>query len=184
MEQTQNMELWDLYTKDREKLGETMERGAKHPEGKYRLVVHIAIFNIRGEMLIQQRQADKFGWPNMWDISASGSVITGETSSMAAERELGEELGISVSFANRRPALTVHFPEGLGDVFLLEEELDISALALQEEEVQAVRWANEDEILQMIEEDTFIPYQANFISLLFYLRNHATLHIKPDPTRE
>ena len=177
------MELWDLYTKDREKLGQTMQRGAPHPKGKYRLVVHIAIFNSHGQMLIQQRQGTKFGWPNMWDISASGSVITGETSSVAAERELGEELGLSVSFADRRPALTVHFPEGLGDVFVLEQDVDIASLILQEEEVQAVRWADEDEILRMIEEDAFIPYQPHFIGLLFYLRNHATLHIKPDPTR-
>ena len=178
------MELWDLYTKDREKLEETMQRGAPHPVGKYRLVVHIAIFNSRGQMLIQQRQADKFGWPNMWDISASGSVITGETTSMAAERELGEELGLSVSFADRRPALTVHFPDGLGDVFVLEQDIDLSTVVLQEEEVQAVRWADEAEILDMIENDTFIPYQPHFIGLLFYLRNHATLHIKPDLTRE
>lgn len=178
------MELWDLYTKDREKLGETMQRGAAHPAGKYRLVVHIAIFNSRGQMLIQQRQADKFGWPSMWDISASGSVITGETTSMAAERELGEELGLSVSFADRRPALTVHFPDGLGDVFVLEQDIDLSTVVLQEEEVQAVRWADEAEILDMIENDTFIPYQPHFIGLLFYLRNHATLHIKPDLTRE
>ena len=178
------MELWDLYTKDREKLGETMQRGAAHPAGKYRLVVHIAIFNSRGQMLIQQRQADKFGWPSMWDISASGSVITGETTSMAAERELGEELGLSISFADRRPVLTVHFPDGLGDVFVLEQDIDLSTVVLQEEEVQAVRWADEAEILDMIENDTFIPYQPHFIGLLFYLRNHATLHIKPDLTRE
>ena len=178
------MELWDLYTKDREKLGETMERGAEHPQGKYRLVVHMALFNSRGQMLIQQRQSTKFGWPNLWDISASGSVISGETTCMAAERELGEELGLSIPFENRRPALTVHFPDGLGDVFVIEQDIDISTLILQEEEVQAVRWADEEEILNMIENDTFIPYQPNFISLLFYLRNHATLHIKPDPTRE
>ena len=178
------MELWDLYSKDREKLGETMERGATHPTGKYRLVVHMAIFNSRGEMFIQQRQSTKFGWPNLWDISASGSVITGETTCMAAEREIGEELGLSISFANRRPALTVHFPDGMGDVFVIEQDVDLSAVTLQEEEVQAVRWASEGEILRMIENDTFIPYQPNFISLLFYLRNHATLHIKPDPPRE
>ena len=178
------MELWDLYTKDREKLEETMQRGAPHPAGKYRLVVHIAIFNSRGQMLIQQRQADKFGWPNMWDISASGSVISGETTSMAAERELFEELGLSVSFSDCRPALTIHFPDGFGDVFLLEQDLDPEKLVLQEVEVQAVRWADEEEILDMIENDRFIPYQSHFIGLLFYLRNHATLHIKPDLTRE
>ena len=178
------MELWDLYTKDREKLGETMERGAVHPKGKYRLVVHMAIFNTQGKMLIQQRQSTKFGWPNLWDISASGSVISGETTCMAAEREIGEELGLFIPFANRRPALTVHFPDGMGDVYIIEQDIDLSTVTMQEEEVQAVRWASEEEILCMIENDTFIPYQPNFINLLFYLRNHATLHIKPDPTRE
>ena len=78
----------------------------------------------------------------------------------------------------------MHFPDGLGDVFVIEEDIDIADVTLQEEEVQAVRWATENEILSMIDNDTFIPYQPNFISLLFYLRNHATLHIKPDPTRE
>ena len=178
------MEFWDLYTKDRQKTGKTMERGAKHPNGFYRLVVHIVIFNSRGQMLIQQRQADKFGWPSMWDVTASGSAITGETSSDAAEREIREELGLSISFAELRPSLTTYWPEGFGDVYLIERDLDIDALTLQKEEVQAVRWADEEEILRMIEEDTFIPYQPHFIGLLFYLRNHATLHIKPDVTRE
>ena len=72
----------------------------------------------------------------------------------------------------------------MGDVFLVEQDVNLGDLILQKEEVQAVRWADEEEILQMIEEDSFIPYQAHFIGLLFYLRNHATLHVKPDLTRE
>lgn len=39
------MELWDLYTKDRIKTNQTMIRGDKQPEGVYRLVVHVCIFN-------------------------------------------------------------------------------------------------------------------------------------------
>ena len=31
-------ELWDLYTEDREKSGETLVRGQEIPEGRYHLV--------------------------------------------------------------------------------------------------------------------------------------------------
>ena len=81
------MELWDLYTEDRQPTGLTMVRGSEHPEGYYRLVVHVCIFNSRGQMLIQQRQPFKDGWPNMWDVSVGGSVVAGESSREAAERE-------------------------------------------------------------------------------------------------
>ena len=46
------MELFDLYTADRVKTGRTMVRGGQTPEGFYRLVVHICIFNPEGKMLI------------------------------------------------------------------------------------------------------------------------------------
>ena len=178
------MDLWDLYTKDRERTGQTMERGAKHPDGFYRLAVHICIFNNRGEMLIQQRQLNKFGWPGLWDMTASGSAIAGETSGDAAERELREELGFSLPFADLRPALTIHWPEGFGDIYLLERDVDINTLTLQTEEVRAVKWANKSEIEEMISRGEFIPYCKDFIGLLFYLRNKSTLHTAPDLTRE
>lgn len=178
------MELWDLYTKDRERTGKTMVRGAKHPAGFYRLVVHVCVFNSRGEMLIQRRQLTKFGWPGLWDVTASGSVIAGETSSAAAEREVREELGVTIPFANLRPALTIHFPEGFGDVYLIERDLDIDALTLQAEEVMGAKWASESEIMEMLSRGEFIPYVKDFVGLLFYLRNHATLHTAPDLTRE
>lgn len=178
------MELWDLYTKDRVKTGKTMVRGEKQPQGVYRLAVHICIFNSRGQMLIQQRQLTKFGWPGLWDVTASGSVIAGETSGEGAEREMREEQGLEVDFSNIRPALTIHFPEGFGDVYLLERDVDIESLTLQTEEVLAVRWAEETEIVEMMERGEFIPYCKDFVGVLFYLRNKSTLHTSPDLTRE
>ena len=82
------MELWDLYTENREKTGKTMVRGEKQPNGYYRLIVHICIFNDECKMLIQQRQPFKDGWSGMWDLTVGGSVIAGETTQMAAQREL------------------------------------------------------------------------------------------------
>ena len=48
------MEIWDIYNKDREKQAGNFERSDKLlPEGQYHLVVHLCIFNNKGEMLIQ-----------------------------------------------------------------------------------------------------------------------------------
>ena len=102
------MEIWDLYTKDRIKTEETMVRGEKITKGFYRLVVHVCIFNSRGEMLIQQRQPFKSSWSNMWDITVGGSAISGDTSQSAAERKVYEEIGFKLSLDGIRPALTIN----------------------------------------------------------------------------
>lgn len=177
------MELWDLYDRDRQLLGRTMARGEKQPEGTCHLVVHICLFNSRGEMLIQQRQSFKSGWSNFWDLTVGGSAVAGESSRTAAEREVREELGLSLSLKGVRPALTVHFDQGFDDVYVLEREVDPAGLTLQSEEVQAVRWASLPEIMEMVRAGAFIPYHESLLELLFFLRNHGGVHTAPDPTR-
>ena len=172
------MELWDLYTKDRFPTGKTMVRGEKMPQGVYRIVVHICIFNEKGEMLIQQRQPFKKGFPDMWDVSVGGSAIAGETSAEAAEREAREELGIELSLAAVMPRMTVNFSEGFDDIYVIEKNVDISTLTLQYEEVQAVKWAKCEEILAMIDSGTFIPVGKKLIELLFALREYSGIFEK------
>ena len=177
------MERWDLYTKDRVKTHRQIARGMRQPEGTYRLVAHVCVFNSRGEMLIQQRQPFKSGWSNLWDISAGGSVVAGETSAQAAQRELDEELGLLAPLEDKRPRLTVNFRGGFDDIFILQEDVELSALKLQEEEVQAVRWATLEEILAMIEEGIFIPYSPDFIRVMFFLKDQEGMHTRSDFTR-
>lgn len=172
------MEIWDLYTKDRIKTHETMVRGTQITKGFYRLVVHVCIFNSQGEMLIQQRQPFKSGWSNMWDITVGGSAISGDTSQSAAEREVYEEIGYKLSLDGIRPTLTINFDEGFDDMYLIQQDLDISKLKLQDEEVKDVRWASKEEILIMIDKETFIPYHGSLIELLFFMRNKKGTHIR------
>lgn len=108
------MELWDVYDRDRKKTGKVMERGTPSEDEAYHLVVHVCLFNSKDEMLIQQRQPFKAGWPNMWDVTVGGSAITGDSSQNAAERELFEEIGYTIDLSNMRPHLTVeqHFDVG------------------------------------------------------------------------
>lgn len=166
------MELWDLYDHQRKPLGRTMVRGEAMPDRTYRLVVHICIFNTAGQLLIQQRQSFKDGWPNMWDVTVGGSIIAGESSQQGAHRELLEELGLDVDFENTVPAFISTFSQGFDDIYILHMDPDLSSLKLQEEEVQAARWAGKDEILAMIDAGTFIPYGKGFIEYLFYRSRH------------
>lgn len=161
------MELFDVYDKDRNKTGITMARGEVLPEGCYRLVVHICIFNSKGEMLIQQRQPFKAGWPNKWDITVGGAAQAGESSNKAAERETLEEIGFKVNLENERPYLTVNFKDGFDDIYILKADVDIKRLKLQEEEVQNVAWASKEKIFSMMEDKVFIPYHKGVIEILF-----------------
>lgn len=164
------MEIWDLYDKDRCLTGETIERGRSIPAGRYHIVVHVVVFDAQGRMLIQQRQPFKEGWPNLWDITAGGSALTGESSTQAARRELWEEVGLDVDLTGVPPMLTIFYGECFDDVYVVTREVDPASLTLQYEEVQAVRWATEAEVFAMLEEGVFIPYHRGYLELLFRLR--------------
>ena len=176
------MELFDLYTAEREKTGRTMVRGEPVPEGFYRMVVHVCIFDPEGRMLIQQRQPFKEGWSNLWDVTVGGSAISGDNSRTAAERETREELGLAIDLSQERPSLTIHWEHGFDDFYILTQPVDLESLNLQYEEVQAVRWASKEEILHMIDTGEVIPYEKGLIELLFFRRNHRTIQTKKDTT--
>lgn len=58
-------------------------------------VVHVLVFNGRGELLLQKRSMQKDVAPGRWDTSVGGHVEPGETLREAARRELLEELGVT-----------------------------------------------------------------------------------------
>lgn len=176
------MEIWDLYDINRMKVQQTMRRGDPVPSGLYRMTVHLCLFGSDGRMLIQRRQPFKSGWSGMWDVTVGGSVVSGETSREAMERETLEEIGLDMSFEGIRPSMTLNFTDGFGDIYTVVKDVDINTLKLQESEVAEVKWATLDEILLMMDKDEFIPYNSAFIKFLFFMRDHDHVHIRPDKT--
>lgn len=166
------MEIWELLDYKREKNGIFSERDGEIPDGMKHLVVHVCIFNSQSEMLIQKRQPFKRGWSNLWDLTAGGSAIRGDTSQSCAERELEEELGIRMSFEGICPHMTLSADRVFDDIYIVQFDVDIDSLKLQKEEVQAVRWASREEVHTLIEEGKFIPYHKALIDLLFYFKDH------------
>ena len=58
-------------------------------------VVHLHVFNTRGELYLQKRSAGKDIQPGKWDTSVGGHVCPGESHPDALMREATEELGLS-----------------------------------------------------------------------------------------
>lgn len=164
------MEWIDLYDEHRTPLGRQINRSAATPPGTYRLVVHVALFNSAGELLIQRRSPEKQLCPGLWDLTAAGGVMAGESSRQAAERETAEELGYALDLGGQRAALTVNFDEGFDDFFVAIHEVELSAMRLQTEEVAEVRWVSLDQAETLRERGEFIAYPPGFLSLLWGLR--------------
>ncbi|WP_239257219.1 NUDIX hydrolase [Listeria ilorinensis] len=158
-------EYWDIYDENRQLTGRKHRRGDVLQTGEYHLVVHICMFNRKGELLIQKRHSSKRSWSGMWDLSAAGAALAGETSREAAEREVEEELGITIELAHKRPVLTFQFEQGFDDFWLIDNESDCSQLTLQKKEVQAVKWVTKQQIMTLIKQGEMIPY--SFINQLF-----------------
>jgi len=108
----------------------------------------------------------------MWDVTVGGCALSGETSVEAAERETLEEIGCKIDLSGERPFFTINFEVGFDDQYLVEREIDIKELTLQYEEVQRVKWASKDEILQLVKEGKFINYW--FTELLFDIRKQRS----------
>lgn len=58
-------------------------------------VVHLHVFNSKGELYLQKRPEWKDIQPGRWDTAVGGHVDLGESVVMALNREVQEELGIT-----------------------------------------------------------------------------------------
>jgi len=165
------MEYWDVYDVNREKTGRIVERHSDDwlKENEYHLGIHIAIFNSKNEMLIQKRSLNKRANPGKWDFSGRGSVVKGETSQEGARRELLEELGFDFDFSNERARFTINCENLFDDYYIIKQDINLDELVLQKEEVDAVKWASKEEIIDMIDNDEFAEKNVELMKFIFSL---------------
>ena len=151
------MELWDLYTENREPTGRTHIRGEEIPEGFYHLVVHVWVKNSRGEYLISQRSASRPAWPLMWE-TVGGSALAGEDSLAAAIREAKEEVGLDLMpgngtllFSKIRNDIPGEKPNHFLDVWLFHYDGEISLSAATTDEVAQSKWMTVSQIRDLLD---------------------------------
>lgn len=169
------MEIYDLYDENRVLTGLTNQRGNPLPPMQYKVMVFICIFNYDGQMLIQQRQNTKISFPNKWEFSTTGGLVSGETSKQGATREVYEELGILVDL--KRPIITLNVDKGYIDVYTIKQNVPLDQLQLQESEVKDAKYATKEEILNLIEKDEFVPYRKELVELLFSCKDSRKIYV-------
>ncbi len=92
-------ELFPIVDEDGNVLGSIL-RGEAHNGCKVlHPVVHLHLFNSKGELYLQRRPDWKPIQPGKWDTAVGGHISYGETVEQAFKREVMEELGINVSDA-------------------------------------------------------------------------------------
>ncbi len=164
------MEMVDKLNNKRQLLNKVAERHDK-VNGEYRQSVHTWIQNSKGEFLIQKRTPNKKFFPNMWS-QTGGGVDEGETTLQAALRECKEELGIDINTNNIELILSFRRKYDFVDVWLVKQEIELSSLVLQEDEVSDVKWATVDEIRNLMKSGELAKsidiYFDMFIELLSY----------------
>ena len=95
MNQDNNQEMFPLVDEEGNITG-AATRGECHNGSKLlHPVVHLHVFNSRGELYLQKRPDWKDIQPGKWDTAVGGHVDLGESVEMALRREVREELGIT-----------------------------------------------------------------------------------------
>lgn len=89
-------ELLDLVNKNDNIIGTVWKSDAHGDPTKIHREIAIAVFNDKGETLLQQRSLSKRFDPGVWQVTAAGHVGANEDPVAAATREVKEEVGIEI----------------------------------------------------------------------------------------
>ncbi len=160
------MEIWDAYDKEFKKIP-NMEliRGTDIPEGMFHLVCDIIVRHIDGEYLLMKRDWRKhFG--NMWEATAGGSALKGETPLECAMRELREETGIVSNHLTEVGNVINNETHSIYVEFLCVTDCDKDSIILQDGETSAYKWVNRSDLIAMKKDELITERMQQFISEL------------------
>lgn len=152
-----NMDRIDLYDEQKKIIRTCMFDKNCIPKGLFYYTVHVWIYSFGQGFLIQQRSRFVKRLPGQWTIT-SGTVLHLETSLMAAQREVQEELGIKINAEELELVYQYRKDQHFVDVFYIEKNIELSKLKLQEGEVQNVKFSSNKEIRNMVKKGEFYKY--------------------------
>lgn len=141
------MEYWDAYDGNFRRIeGVSLVRGEDIPAGVYHLVCDVLVRHTDGSYLLMRRDPRKH-YGGLWEATAGGSALRGETPLDCARRELREETGIraeELRELGRVRSANTHYVE-----FLCETDWPKDRVTLQEGETVAYRWVSREELIAL-----------------------------------
>ena len=94
MKKDNNLELLPIVDEEGKIIGSATRGECHNGSMMMHPVVHLHVFNSKGELYLQKRPEWKDIQPGKWDTAVGGHIDLGEHVEQALFREAGEELGI------------------------------------------------------------------------------------------
>ncbi len=160
------MEIWDAYDKNFNKIPNVeLVRGMSIPDGMFHLVCDVIVRHTDGEYLLMQRDQRKhFG--GMWEATAGGSALQGETPLECAMRELREETGIVSSSLTEVGQVINSENHSIYVEFLCVTDCDKDSIVLQVGETSAYKWVSKSDLISMKKNELITERMQKFIAEL------------------
>ena len=130
----------------------TLIRGEPVPEGLYHLVSEILVRHADGSFLLMQRDQRKH-LGGMWEASAGGSALRGESALDCALRELREETGVTGTQITELGWIVDRERHTIYAEYLCITDMEKDRVLLQEGETSAYRWIRAEDLKQMSHEE-------------------------------
>ena len=160
------MEKWDAYDAQFNKIeGMSLVRGEKIPDGVYHLVCDVLVKHVDGTYLLMQRDFKKH-YGGMWEATAGGAALLGETPFECAKRELLEETGIVATELAEVGRVISAETHAIFFEFLCVTDWNMSAITLQDGETIDYQWVSQKELLAMKKEQLVTERMQQFIDEL------------------
>lgn len=151
------MEIWDGYFEDETLAGVDLVRGQAIPKGLLHIVSEIIVRHEDGDYLLMQRDLKKETYPGLYEASAGGSVLKGETPLEGAARELKEETGIQAKSLTQIYRKVNSKGNAIHYGYLCHVDGEKDRICLQEGETIGYRWLNKEEFLKFADSKEFVP---------------------------
>ena len=166
-------ELLDIYDINGKSLGKVLNREACHAEdaGVFHKAVHVIIVNpTTKEVLLSRHSPQKRRGANLWNIPAAGHVAVGEKLADTCEREVMEEIGLSIQankFSLKVELLNAPRWE-FREIFLAETAaLDISNAVLDPKEIGELKWIPYRDFEELLYSAEFVPHDEDYKDIIF-----------------
>ncbi len=153
------MELWDAYTIDGVRTGQTLVRGEKIPEGLYHLVCEVLLRHTDGSYLLMERSHKKATFAGYWEATAGGSALKGEDPLDCIRRELMEETGLQAEIFTELCRNVYEDGRSIFYSFLAITDSPKDSVVFQEGETVGCRWVSDGEFAEFVKSDTMVPTQ-------------------------
>jgi len=125
-------------------------------------VVHLHVFNSRGEVYLQKRPTWKDIQPGKWDTAVGGHVDYGESPEQALLREVREELGIE-TFVPEHMGMYVFDSKRERELVYVNKTTYDGPIRPSEEELDGGRFWTVEEIRQAIGQQVLTPnFESEF----------------------